>query len=246
MAKTNRITMTAPSGVFVWPKLTAPDYGSKQFPKPDGEYSTKARYDEAAPEFAAFMAKLQPYYDAALVSAQEAFDALKPAARAKLGSVKPHSLYSAVYDDRTEEPTGEVEIKFASLAGGTIKNGPRAGQKWKRDAPAIFDRFGQRVRDAKLEIWSGTVGKVSFSFDPAGYFIPGTGMAGLSLQLEAVQIINLAQGSGGNRNASSYGFGEEDGDFDASTLPTGDDDAGDDDAEFASREAADPAGSREF
>ena len=63
-------------------------------------------------------------------------------------------------------------------------------------------------------IWSGTTAKVSFSVGlnkegVPGYFIPGTGAAGLKLKLLAVQIIDLK--SGGERSADSYGFGAEEG-----------------------------------
>lgn len=64
------------------------------------------------------------------------------------------------------------------------------------------------------DIWGGTEGKVSFEVAP--YFIPGTALAGIKLRLNAVQVIELR--SGGNKSAGEYGFGEEEGGFDAESV----------------------------
>jgi len=56
-------------------------------------------------------------------------------------------------------------------------------------------------------IWGGTVGKVAFEVMP--YFNNAQCEGGLSLRLDAVQIIELV--SGGGKSASAYGFGEEEG-----------------------------------
>src|SRR5699024_3019131 len=87
------------------------------------------------------------------------------------------------------------------------KKGPRKGRRWNRK-PQFFDAKGKPMLKVP-DIWGGTVGKVSFSFVTDGYFIPGTGACGISLQLEAVQIIDLV--SAGQRSADDYGFGEEEG-----------------------------------
>lgn len=199
--------ITSPKLRLGWPKLTEPDYGNKDYPKPDGEYSTKGVAALSDPAIQSFLAKLRPFYDEAMEKAAEEFAALKPETRRKLKEVTKNGLYTELLDKETEQPTGEVEFKFSRKASGEYKKGPKTGQKWHTKVP-LFDAFGRPIT-GKLDIWGGTIAKVSFS--PSYYFIPGTGAAGLKLNLEAVQIIELRQG--GARDAKDYGFGEEDSGF---------------------------------
>lgn len=196
---------TSPRLTLKFPKLSEPDYGSKDYPKPDGEYSTKAVARADDPVIQAFIAKLQPLYQAAMDEAAEKFKQLKIDTRKKLGAVKPNDLFTTVYDKETEEPTGEIEFKFAMKASGERKKGPKQGTRWTR-SPDLYDARGNAMRKVP-SIWGGTVARVSFEASP--YFIPGTGAAGLKLNLVAVQIIDLV--SGGQRTAASHGFEEEDG-----------------------------------
>lgn len=199
--KPKPVSITSPRGVFVFPKLNEPDYGTKDYPKPDGEYSLKFRLKADEPATEAFIKKLQPHYDAAIEEAEAEFKKLKVETRKKLGKVTPNELYTTLYDPDTEEPTGEIEFKFKMKASGTRKD----GKKWTRK-PDLFDARMNKVA-AGINIWGGSEGKVSFLVSP--YFIPGTAAAGLSLKLAGVQVIELV--SNGSRSASSYGFEEEDG-----------------------------------
>ncbi|MGH0299332.1 hypothetical protein [Sinorhizobium meliloti] len=201
---------TTPRGSFVYPKLSEPDYGSKEYPKPEGEYSLKLRMslDEAE----AWLGQknkegttLQAAYDEAMAEGEVAFDKLAVATRKKLGEIKKNDLYTVVYDEQTEEPTGDVEFKFSMKASGEFKQGPRAGKKWSRK-PDLFDARGKKIGTG-VNIWGGSEGKVSFAASP--YFIPGTGAAGLKLMLGGVQVIELV--TNGSRSADSYGFGAEEG-----------------------------------
>jgi len=203
---------TSPRLVFKFPKLDKVDYGSKDYPKPDGEFSLKGVMKAGEPVTDKFLLTLQPLYDAAIASAEEEFKKLKVETRKKLGAVKPNDLFTTLYDQETEEPTGFIEFKFAMKASGisrkeeemAAKEG-RKPKRWNRK-PDIYDARGNAMRKAP-EIWGGTIGKVSFEASP--YFIPGTGAAGLKLALKGVQILDLVQG--GQRTASSHGFGEEEG-----------------------------------
>lgn len=190
---------TSPRGVFVYPKLNEPDYGTTEFPKPDGEYSVTLRlsHDEAEP----LLKKLKPHLDAAYEAGREAFAKLPVGTRKKLKDITENDLFKVEYDRETEEETGYLLFKFTMKASGKTKT----GREWSR-SPAIFDAKGKRM-DKVPPIWGGTVGKVAFEARP--YFIVGSGAAGLKLSLNAVQIIDLV--SGGGRTADGYGFGEEDG-----------------------------------
>lgn len=208
-------SFTTPKLVFKFPKLVEPDYGSTEYPKPDGEFSTKGIAQLSDPAVQAFIQKLQPLHDEAIAKAEEEFKKLKVETRKKLGKVQVNDLFTTLYDQETEEETGEIEFKFAMKHRIEVKKGPNAGKVFLK-YPALFDAKGKPiiVRDKKgktldgaPQIWGGTVGKVSFEASP--YFIPGTGAAGLKLNLTAVQIIDLV--SGGQRSASAYGFEEEDG-----------------------------------
>lgn len=194
-----------PRLILKWPKLHQIDFGTNEYPKPDGEYSTRGVMQADDREVQAFLKKLQPLYDEAMAMAEEEFKKLKVETRKKLGGVKANSLFTTLYDQETEEPTGEIEMKFAMKASGTVQKGPRAGTVWKAK-PDIFDAKGRPMVKVP-EIWSGTIGKISFETNP--YFIPGTGAAGLRLKLKGVQVIDLV--AAGQRSASSYGFGEEEG-----------------------------------
>ncbi|MEY9719299.1 hypothetical protein ABIA22_001789 [Sinorhizobium fredii] len=209
-AKKKLPQFTTPRGTFVYPKLTEPDYGTKDYPKPDGEYSLKLRMSREDAE--AFVNRknkdgvsVQSLYDDAMREAEAAFAELKVETRKKLGAVKPNELYTVLYDQETEEPTGEVEFKFKMKASGETKKGPRAGTKWSRK-PDLFDAKGRKIGGG-VNIWGGSEGKVSFVGSP--YFIPGTAAAGLRLMLGGVQVIELV--SNGSRAADSYGFGQEEG-----------------------------------
>ena len=190
---------TTPKGIFKYPNLIKPDYGTKEFPKKDGEYNVRLVLEgEAAQEL---IAKLQPEMDKALAEAEEKFAQLPVATRKRLKEVTPNPYYTEVFDKETEEPTGQYEFRFKTAASGVDKNGKR----WYRTVP-IFDAKGKPVKNLK-EIWSGTVGKIAYVVSP--YFVAGSGAAGITLYLEAVQIIEL--NAGGSRSASEFGFSEEEG-----------------------------------
>lgn len=245
-ARPKMIKMNSPRGTAKWPKLTEPDYGSAQHPKPEGEYSVKLVWDETDPAFLKFRAKLQPYLDAAEAKGQAEFAALKKPQRDKLGSLKVNPLFTPIYDAE-DNPTGQVEMKLTMKASGVVKNGPRAGKKWTR-SPDMFDALGRPIKQ-KVDIWGGSELIVSFTFNPEGYFIAGTGAAGLKCSLEAVQIVTLR--AGGAKSAQDYGFGAHEDGFDASQMADESEGAGTDD-EFAGSdephlpESGDPAGASDF
>lgn len=249
--KKQYLKLNAPLAVFKFPKLTEPDYGSQQHPIPEGVFTTKLVWDETDPKFIAFRNKMEPYMEAVEAMATEKFNALKKPQRDKLGSPMRNDMFVPIYND-DDEPTGQIEMKVSMKASGVVKKGPRAGKKWARK-PQLFDALGRPIK-GEIDIWGGTEGIVAFSFDPEGYFIEGTGAYGIKLQLEAVQVVTLR--AAGERDASSYGFGAQEGGFDASEYQPANKDGGEDD-EFAGGGDADdnhlptdgggdPAGSTDF
>lgn len=195
-----------PRGTWRYPKVDKPDYGTKDYPKKDGEYSIQHVLKADAKATKELIAKLQPLYKEAEEQAAAEFKKLKVETRKKLGKVTMNPLFETVYDQETEKPTGDIVFKFKMKAGGERKD----GTKWTAK-PRVFDAKGAPITKVP-EIWGGSEGIVAFS--ARSYFIPGTGAAGLSLKLLAAQLLKLVQGGG--RDASGYGFGAEEGGYEYS------------------------------
>lgn len=200
-------TFMSDKGTAVYPKLTNIDYGTKEYPKPDGEYSVKLRMSkDEAEEMLDRKNKdgvtLREIHAQAIEEGQAEFAKLPVASRKKLGSLTENPLYTEVYDKETEEPTGDVEFKFKRKASGVNQ---KTKKKWEAK-PDLFDAKGRKLGKG-VEIWGGSTLKVAFEASP--YFVSGQGSAGVSLRLQAAQVIDLI--SGGSRDASGYGFEEEEG-----------------------------------
>ncbi len=229
---------TTPRGVWKFPRLATADTKFKA----DGEYSVKVVLPKA--DAAKLIADLKPLHAAAVKAAPALFAELKPETRKKLKAKNGDKGYTVnpFYTeevDEDEKPTGNVEFVFKMTASGEYKSGPKAGQKWSRK-PVMFNAKGEKIN---VNPWGGSEGKVTFEVgfmkdqETPGYFIPGTGAVGIKLGLEAVQILKLVQG--GERDASGYGFGQEEGeDIDPSTE-TETQDAADDTAEGKDKPGAD-------
>lgn len=179
-------TRTTPAGVAKYPKLNKPDTKFKE----EGEYSVTLLLSED---------KAQAVVEAIHEAHQEAKEEGRKKAKGK--KVKEADLpFFEVVDDQGNE-TGEIGFKFKTKASGTRKDGSR----WTR-RPALFDSMGQAVNPAQVEIWGGSILKVAYTAEP--FYVPALG-AGVTLRLQAVQVLKLV--SGGQREAKDYGFGEEEG-----------------------------------
>lgn len=218
-------TFTSPKGPLKFPSLHAVDYGTAEFPCKEGRYKTGLILKTDDPATQALIAKLRPMHEQAVKTAEQRFAALKAETRKKLGKVSINELFIELLDQTTEEPTGELEFRFKMAASGETKQGKNAGKIWNRK-PEIYDARGVIMKRVP-EIWGGSIGKVSFEVGLdqesglPGYFIPATAACGLSLKLQAVQIIDLVQG--GERTAASHGFGAEEG-YQSDTAQGGFDD----------------------
>lgn len=211
----------SPKATFRYPKILKPDYGTKDYPKPNGEYSVQAIFRLDDPAFQKMLGQLKTLHAEAVAKAHEEFKKLKVEQRKKLGKITENPLFTVLYDPDTEEETGEVMMKFACRHSYVDK---KTEERKLLPKPDVFDAFKKPVKNA--DPWSGTSGKVAFSVEDGGYFIPSDGKAGISMRLSAVQIIDLVEG--GQRSADSYGFDEEDG-FDGSGRVDADDSSADDD-----------------
>lgn len=234
--KVQKIKGVTPRGVFRWPNLLKPDFGTEKHPKADGEYNVRLALPQAEAE--AFVEKhLADVIETARQNAEEAFAKMSVASRKKLGGVKENPIFTEIYDRETEEPTGDVEFRFAMKASGVNTK----KEKWERK-PVIFDGKGKPTTKLKA-IWGGTIGKVSWEASP--YFVEGSGAYGVKLYLVAVQVIELNQGGG--RSASDFGFGAEEDGYDSSEDSMGfDEEEGGYSAEAGSEDDDDSDPSKDF
>ncbi len=237
------VTLNAPPGILKWPKLNEPDYGTEKFPDPAGSFNTRVVYDGSAPAVVKFTDRLDKMMERAREIAEEKFAALSVKARKALEKdgvtgPRPEAPYSPVYDEDTEEETGEIEMRFKRKYSGEYKNGPKAGKKWYAKIGLFDSARPPKPLKKGIEIWGGSTAIINAEFEP--YFVDGTGKYGLQRRLNAVQVLDLVS-AGGERSASSYGFEGSDDGFDSSGLDTGEDtetsgagdDADDDDADDA-------------
>ena len=182
-------TITTPAGKAFRPYIVVP---SDKFKK-EGEYSIKLILTKEAA--VPLLTKLQPLYDDAVAEAQATFKAEPVAKGSKRGELKIWPLYNVVYDE-DENETDEIIFNFGTPASGVTKS----GKAWERKV-AIFDANGKPIKTKGLQVWSDSVVRINFT--PSAWYVKANG-CGLSLRLNAVQIIDLV--SGGNRSADSYGF----------------------------------------
>jgi hypothetical protein len=198
--------IVTPAGIAVYPWLNKPD---TKF-NPEGVYKISLRVaaTEAAPLLEKLEAKLEEAY--AQVT-KELTEKNKPTKGLKKADLTVE-----------EEENGTVLFKFKMKASGVRKDGSEWSQK-----PALFDSKGQPL-DEDTEVWGGSTVKVAFQAVP--YYNATNKSAGISMKLNAVQILKLVKGGG---TASSYGFGAEEGDDSEGTPSPGvTDDAGGEDEDF--------------
>ena len=211
MAEANKkpklYTANSPKGIAVFPRLNTPDTKFNA----NGVYSTKLVIagEDATP----LMAAIEGEADAAMATAREELEAKlanaapkdKPKIKAALDKLGKGPLpFESEYDDQGEE-TGNVVFSFKTNA--TYKD--RKTDEVKSKEVTMFAAKGKDPLKGKQRpnIWAGSTLKVNFTAAP--YYNAATGSAGVSLRINAVQIINLVSSGGGN--ATTYGFGEEEG-----------------------------------
>ena len=214
-------TSISPKGVALYPRVNKPD---TKFDA-NGVYKVDLKLDTENPEDAKFIAGLdalhQEAFEAAVAEAVEKGEYKTEAAARK--KVKQADLPYATIEDEDGEDTQFVKVRFKMKAKVRSK---KTGETFELK-PKVFDAHKQEMTKVPA-IYSGTILRVAYK--PRHWYTKQLG-AGVKLQLEAVQIIELVSGSGGD--ADSYGFGDEDGYIyeKPSDAPFGDadDDVGGDD-----------------
>lgn len=206
---------TSPKGTAVYPRLNKPDTKFKA----EGVFSTrlvvpgnavedliKTIDAEAEAALADTLQKLEEK-----VATAKGKDLVK--AKASLEKMTAGPLpYDPEYDDEGNE-TGNYVFSFKTNATYTDKKTGKTIHK----KVTMFDAKGAKMEGKQPDIWGGSVLRVNYTIAP--YSNAAANNAGVSLRINAVQVIELVSSGGGN--AGSYGFGEEEGYSAAEDNPSG-------------------------
>ena len=184
------VKITSPKGRASYPYLTKPD---TQY-NPDGDY--KVNLIVPSTEAQALCDKLDALAEVAF---KEAVAKAKPQDKK---TIKKYVPYIPEYDSEGNE-TDNIIFKFKLNALGKDK---KTGKTWKNEVK-LFDAAGNLIK-GDIAIYGGTILKVNATINDI--YVASSKDAGVSMRMNAVQIIKLVSG-GGSDNASDYGFGEEEG-----------------------------------
>lgn len=187
----NKRTITTPAGTAIFPHLNTPDTKFDDA----GVYKTDLAMDAQSPEAQELMALIDEYVDAAQ---DEQKADMKPAQAKK---VEKHRPYFMEEDDEGEE-TGRVKFRFK--ANYQFKDN-KTGKTQYRDI-TMFDAKGGSPMKEPPRVGMGSIIKVATKVSNSWYNAQ-TKSAGVTLYIQAVQVLQVAQMGG---NAEGFGFGEED------------------------------------
>jgi len=185
-----RDTFITPKAEAVWAFLDTP---SDKF-NPDGVYTVALAFEAGDKDFKKFAQALKEERD-------EAFEKWKRDNPKQAKAAKPAPI-SKKETDADGVETGRRMMTFKMTAKGKSR---RTGKDYTM-SPDIFDARGEKLKNAPA-VGGGSVLKAAF--ETFGAYVASSKQFYLSLQLRAVQILELVEA--GNRSAEYYGFEEEEG-----------------------------------
>ena len=194
--KEDRVYITTPKGVAVYPWLNKPD--TKFDKKGGGNYHVKQRL-EPSPELDAIIEKINAAADAKMAEVEA--DLKEKKNFKSLKALTRYVPYASVYDEEGNE-TAAIEISAKMAAVVT----PGNGKEPFTQKPALFDSKGKLLAKPPA-VYGGSEVKINAQVIP--FYNSATNQAGATLRLRGVQIIKLVVG--GSADAKSFGFGEEEG-----------------------------------
>lgn len=185
-------TYLTPQGVASFPHLAE---AQTKFVK-EGVYGVTLYFDEKTG--GEFVASLEEAYNQACKEAQEKYEEQKPQYKKDNPEIKYEPFYKEEVDDNGFS-TGRIFVKFKRQATGVTKDGKHLDFK-----VAVFDRYNKAMKKEDIEkAGSGSIMKCAFKVSP--YFVLAGAKAGISLKLEAVQIVEAKEWTG-TKSAADYGF----------------------------------------
>jgi hypothetical protein len=185
MSNQNKERLTSPAGLAKYPRLNTPDTKFKK----EGQFKVTLQLD--ASDDAEFISQIESLEKAAAVEAKK---------NPKNKNLQLSTVIRPSTDKDGDEIDGKVEITFKTTASGVNTK----GEAWERKV-RMFDAKG---KPTEAKVGSGSTLKVAFTYAP--YTNPSSKSVGISLYLDAVQIIDLVEFKG-QADAGDYGFGEEEG-----------------------------------
>lgn len=206
---TPTLNIITPLGVAIYPRLNQPDTKFNAA----GVYDCRLRLDPEDAEVAELVKKLTKLRDT--FHKQVVEELTKKNKKATIKKLKLRDVGTPDVNG-DEEETGLIVLKGKTVASGTYSD----GKAWTRK-PTIFDAKGHKLTKPPL-IYGGSDLKMACLARP--YLMKTTFEIGVTLYLNAVQIIKLVSG-GGPQDAAGYGFAEEDG-YEAEDAGTFADEAG--------------------
>lgn len=135
---------------------------------------------------------------------QEIVNKIKPIYEAEL---------KAVADENPKKKIEQKGLPFTEVDGGhMLKAKLKAGGRRKdgseyRLSIALFDSQGNKLPE-DVQVWGGS--KVNVAFRPKFWYVPSQGF-GVTFELSAVQVIELANGGVNSPSADAFGFTSEEG-----------------------------------
>jgi hypothetical protein len=197
--------IVTPKGVAVWPSLGKPN---TKF-VPEGVFEMKLRMDRNDPEVQALCAKLEDLRARSMDEARAELEekAKNPTTKASaMAAMRKLTLADSPVQPVFDEDGNETnEVTFKAKAKAQITKAD--GTIMTKDFIPCFDAKKNAIDPRKVNIGSGSECKVKVRI--SFYVMPATGMAGLSVRLEAVQVIKLV---GFGAGSSGDDFGVEEGD----------------------------------
>jgi len=189
-----QLKFVLPKGIAIYPKLIKPD---TKYDK-DGKYEVKQKFEADV---------IQPTLDK-LIALRDEFVEQKKAeflaskdgkTKAKAKNIAVRDVGTPDYDENGDE-TGLVILKAGSKASGKRQD----GSSWERKIP-IFDAKGKKI--TPKAIFGGSELKVAVIAE--AYYKADGNEVGVTLRIDAVQVLKLVQAGGGT--ADGFGFGAEEG-----------------------------------
>jgi hypothetical protein len=202
--KTRNPRFVTPKGELVYPYLTEPDTKFNA----NGDYKSEIKLPENAEMIDSKgknRGKIVDFLNQSIDDAVEKFGEEHNGKKKKGKTIE----VTEADDPPLYIDDGTLFVKFKLKAYVEPQNGESFTQ-----APVLFDSKGKKA-NLKQNPWNGTIAKINFEVVP--YYNAKDAQAGITLRLKAAQIIDPV--FGGSANGEDFGFGEEEGGFEAGDEP---------------------------
>lgn len=196
----------SPKGIAgPWPKLTVADeYEGKT------EFKCAMVLDPAEEGVNDYIKEIEEAADAGYAQGIAAIDKeLESAKGAKLNSLKERRdnlIRSCPVKDEVAEdgsPTGRYVVAFKRNAAGVYRFGKDQGKSWSIKLP-IFDTKKKPIPESEGEISEGSTLRIQALLKTYTF----GARAGVSMNIQSVQVINLVSSGGGGGDASCFDIEE--------------------------------------